>query len=76
MGQKITLIPADTEGNKLFLKGFRQNKGKLFVEYKSTFNNMPFFETELFLVDDKKNYAITGENGAVLFRFAVGWLNE
>ena len=38
------MIPADSNGNKLFLKNVRiDEKGRLFVKYKSTFNDMPFF---------------------------------
>jgi hypothetical protein len=65
----ILMIPADHEGNKLFLKELREDDGKTFVKYKSTYNTMPFVETEIYLTDGGKNYIITSDNGTVLWRF-------
>lgn len=65
----IVMIPADNDGNKLFLKDFRINeKKKMFVCYRSTYNDIPFQETEIFAVDGGKNIAICADDGTVLFR--------
>jgi len=74
MNTAILCIPADDEGNKLFIKDLREDNKKLFVKYKSTFNDIPFSETELFHVDD--NYVITGSDGTVLWRFSKEWLEK
>lgn len=40
----IAMISADSNGNKLFIKDFRvDEKGRTFIKYKSTFNDIPFF---------------------------------
>lgn len=36
-------------------------------------NEIPFQETELYLVDDGKNFVITGSNAKVMYRFNVGF---
>ena len=73
----IVMIPADSNGNKLFLKDVRiDDKCRLFVKYKSTFNDMPFFEVELFSVDSGKNFAICGDDGTVLYRFSAFWIQK
>ena len=74
MNTTILYIPADNEGNKLFLKDLRKDNEKLFIKYKSTFNDVPFQETELFSVDD--NYVITGDDGTVLWRFLKQWIEK
>lgn len=74
MNTIILCIPADNAGNKLFLKDLRGENKRLFVKYKSTFNDIPFLETELFSVDD--NYVITGDDGTVLWRFTKQWLEK
>jgi hypothetical protein len=70
----IACIKADNVGNKLWIKDCREDKEHLFLKYKSTYNDIPFTETEVFLVDEGKNCVITGEDGTVLYRFNVGWL--
>lgn len=73
----IAMIPADSNGNKLFLKDVRiDEKGRLFVKYKSTFNDMPFFEVELYSVDSCQNFAICGDDGTVLYRFSALWIQK
>jgi len=74
MNTTIICIPADNEGNKLFLKDLRKDNERMFVKYKSTFNDIPFSETEIFNVDD--NYVITGDDGTVLWRFSKQWLGK
>jgi hypothetical protein len=37
---------------------------------------MPFSEVELFLVDEGRNCVITGDDGTVLWRFSVDWLDK
>lgn len=72
----ICCIPADNNGNKLWIKDFREDGKRAFVKYRSTYNDIPFMETELFAVDGGKNLVITGSDGTVLFRFSVGWINK
>ena len=63
----IHIIPADNQGNKLILKDYRRQKdGRMFLKYRSTWNDIPFRETEVFLVDSGKNLAILGGDGTVL----------
>ena len=72
----ICCIPADRQGNKLWLKELRLDKGRLFVKYKSTYNNTPFTETELFTDESGQNLVITGSDGTALFRFPTAWINN
>lgn len=74
MNTTILSIPADNTGNKLFLKDLRKDDKRLFVKYRSTFNDIPFLEVELFYVDG--NYVITGDDGTVLWRFSEQWLDK
>jgi len=70
----IAAIPADSVGGKLWIKDFRVDGDKLFVKYKSTYNDIPFKETEIFNIDN--NFVITGADGTVLFRFNIGWIDK
>lgn len=72
----ILAIPADKFGNKLFVKDLRKDKNRYFVKYRSTFNDIPFIETEIFSVDNGKNCVITGDDGTVLYRFSVEWIEK
>lgn len=72
----ILAIPADTSGGKLWIKEPRQEGDRLFVKYKSTYNDIPWRDTELFAVDDGDNLAITADNGTVMFRFPVGLMKN
>jgi len=65
---KIYIIPADREGNKLFIKHFHTMNNRMFCSYKSTYNDMPFQETELFFADSNVNVVICGSDGTVLWR--------
>lgn len=77
MSNVVCCIPADLNGNKLWIKDFRIDKNnKMFLKYKSTYNNMPFAEVEIFVVDSGENLAITGGDGTVLFRFSVNWISK
>ena len=69
MGYKIACIPADDDGNKLFLKEKRMVDGRLMIKYRSTYNDIPFMDVELHSVDGGSNYAITGDDGTVMWRF-------
>lgn len=71
----IVSIPADEEGNKLFIKHFHTLNNKMFCSYRSTYNDMPFQETELFSVDNNQNVAILDGTGAVMWRFNKRFLN-
>lgn len=71
----IAAIPADSIGNKLFVKDLRIDKYKVFVKYKSTYNQVPFFEVELNIIDEGKVATINGDDGTVLYRFSTGFLN-
>lgn len=72
----ICCIPADHNGNKLWLKDFRTKGRRSFVKYKSTYNDIPFMEVEISLVDGGNNYVITGDDGTVLYRFQAGWIDK
>jgi len=72
----ISCIPADNKGNKLWIKDFRENGKRMFLKYRSTYNDIPFIESEVFLVDGEHNLAITGDDGTILFRFSVNWINR
>ena len=74
MNKTILCISADNKGNKLFIKNLQEKKNQMFVQYKSTLNDIPFQETELFLVDD--NCVITGDDGTILWRFSKKWLEK
>ena len=74
MGIKIACIPADNSGNKLWLKELRINEKRLYLKYRTTYNDIPFTETEIFPVDGGNNFAITGTDGTVLYRFSINWL--
>lgn len=76
MGTTIACIPADKFGNKLFLKELRQNGNRLFVKYRSTYNDIPFTEAELSPADGGKNCVITRDDGTVLWRFSAAWLDR
>jgi len=76
MGTTIACIPADKIGNKLYLKELRQNGDRLFIKYRSTYNDVPFTETELYIADSGKNCVITGDDGTVLWRFPMTWLDR
>lgn len=76
MNTTILCIPADNEGNKLWVKNFKEDRGRFFAEYKSTYNDMPFRKTELFLVEGKTKLAITGTDGTTLFRFSPQWVTN
>jgi hypothetical protein len=75
MGKIIACIPADTE-NKLFIKDFRMDNDRAFVKYRSTYNDIPFVETQIYSVDGGQNVAITGDDGTILFRFSMNWINK
>ena len=76
MSNVICCIPADNNGNKLWIKDFREDGKRAFVKYKSTYNDMPFMEVEIFSVDGGKNLVITGDDGTVLYRFSPQWINQ
>jgi hypothetical protein len=76
MSKSICCIPADNNGNKLWIKDFREDGKRAFVKYRSTYNNIPFMEVEVFVTDGGKNLVITGDDGTVLFRFSVSWINK
>lgn len=69
------MIPADNNGNKLWLKELRIDGDRAFVKYKSTYNDMPFAESEIYAVDGGKNFVITGDDGTILYRFSANWLD-
>ena len=73
-GKIICCIPTDNVGNKLWLKDFREDGKRAFVKYKSTYNDMPFMEVEIFATDGGKNSVITGDDGTVLYRFQSAWI--
>jgi hypothetical protein len=76
MSKVIYCVSADNVGNKLWLKDYRVDGSKHFVKYRSTYNDIPFRETEIYLVDGGQNFAITGDDGTVLYRFSLGLLSS
>ena len=72
----ILAIPADKKGNKLFIKDLTVKNDILSCKYRSTYNDMPFMETDLYIIDNGQNLAICGTDGTVLFRFSVKWLDK
>lgn len=74
MGQVILCIPADSNGNKLWIKNFEKLDNKLYLEYKSTYNDIPFRRTEIFISND--NLIITGDDGTILYRFPSMLINS
>ena len=77
MNNAILAIPIDALGNLLWVKDYKQDeKRRHFVKYKSTYNAMPFMETKLMVVDMGQNIAICGDDGTVLYRFSVEWINK
>jgi len=75
MGKTILTIQADHDGNKLFLMNYHKMNDRMFCSYKSTYNDMPFQDTELFHADNNKNVVICGDDGTVLWRFNGDLLN-
>jgi len=72
----ILCIKADEFGNKLFIKHYSKMNDRMFCFYRSTYNDMPFQETELFLVDNNKNVAICGDDGTIMWRFSIDLLDK
>ena len=72
----ICCIPADNSGNKLWIKDFRRDGERFYVKYRSTYNDIPFMETDIYPVDGGKNMVITGSDGTVLFRFSIEWIKN
>lgn len=73
---EIACIPADHEGNKLWLKEPRQEGNKYFIKYKSTYNDIPFREVQCFSADGGKNLVISGDDGTVIWRFSINWFHK
>ena len=48
----ILAIPADKKGNKLFIKDLTVKNDILRCKYRSTYNDMPFMETDLYIIDN------------------------
>lgn len=76
MSNTVLSIRASDKGDVLYLKDIRQDKGITYIKYKSTFNDMPFVESEIVSVDGGVNAAILGSDGTILFRFDINWLNK
>jgi hypothetical protein len=72
----ITCIPADNKGNKLWLKDLKTKQDRTYVKYKSTYNDMPFIETEIYTIGGGEHAVITGDDGTVLYRFHKSWLER
>ena len=66
----ILAIPAG-HGYMLYLKEFEEINNKFFIKYRTSYNDIPFTDTEIFLANNNKNFVITGEDGTVLWRFPV-----
>lgn len=70
---KIQALPLNKQGDLLFLKDFREENGRYFIKYRAMINQIPFKEEELYLVDNGQNFAITGDNAKVIYRFNVSF---
>ncbi len=69
----IQALPLNAQGDLLFLKDFREEDNRYFIKYRAMINQIPFQETELYLVDNDTNFAITGDNAKILYRFNVNF---
>jgi hypothetical protein len=72
----ILAIPADSQGNKLWIKSLRTDGTRSFVQFKSTYNDVGWREAELYPADGGVNVVITGDDGTVLFRFNKLWIDK
>ena len=72
----IQAIPAGDGNHKLLLKEPRKEGEIQYVKYRSTYNDMPWQEIPLALVDENRNFAITGDDGTVIWRFPVMLINR
>ena len=70
----IHFIPTDQLGGKLILKNYRKEGDRHFVEYRTTYNDIPFREIEIFLIEEEV-FVITGDNGTILYTFSKLWIN-
>ena len=70
----ICCIPANNNGDKLFIKDYRTSDDRHFVKYKSTYNNIPFRDTEIYATEN--GVVICGEDGTVIWRFDVKWIQK
>lgn len=71
----VHFIPADQLGGKLILKNYRKEGDRHFVEYRTTYNNIPFRETEIFLIEEEGIFVIAGDDGTILYAFSKLWIN-
>lgn len=71
----IYFIPADQLGGKLILKNYRKEGDKHFIEYRTTYNDIPFQEIEIFLIEEDGIFVITGDDGTVLYTFSKLWIS-
>jgi len=76
MSINIACVPIDKFGNLLWIKNCKQNGKILTIEYKSSYNDMPFMETNIYTVDGGQNIAIMGSDGTILYRFSINWLDK
>ena len=76
MSNTIAMIPIDASGNMLFISDVRIENNRIFANYKSTYNDMPLTEVELYPVDSGKNCAICGDDGTILYRFLALWIQK
>jgi hypothetical protein len=74
MNKTIQAIPIDRKGNLLFIKDFEQKDGKMFLSYKSGYNDIPFRRVEVYI--QGADLVITADDGTVIYRFAVDFLNK
>jgi hypothetical protein len=72
----ILAIPADNQGNKLWIKSLRTDGDQSFVQFKSTYNDVGWREAGLYPADGGVNIVITGDDGTVLFRFNKLWIDK
>lgn len=71
---KIACIPADQEGGKLWIRNLTIEDNQPFIEYKTTYNDMPWAKTPTYPIEDGKFFVITGDDGTILYTYSSQWL--
>ena len=74
--EMIQAYPIDRVGTLLFLKNFEQNGDKFFVEYRSMLNDVPFQKVQVWIVDGGQNFVITGDDGTVMYRVPLFFIQK
>lgn len=69
------MYPVDNAGNMLLLRNFEETEDhKLYIEFRSTLNDLPFERREVYAVDEGKSIVICGDDGTVLYRIPTAFI--